>query len=58
MFVTQPLNELAKLALIASDASYFTSANTVSRGGALAPFRDTAKKRCQEQFSNCLRRMA
>lgn len=41
MFVTQPLNELAKLALIASDASYFTSTNTVPLGGALAPFRDT-----------------
>jgi hypothetical protein len=41
MFVTQPLNELAKLAIIASDASYFTSTNTVPLGGALAPFRDT-----------------
>lgn len=41
MIVTQPLNELAKLALIASDASYFTSTNTVSPDGSLAPFRDT-----------------
>ena len=41
MFVTQQLNELAKLALIASDASYFTPTNTVPLGGALAPFRDT-----------------
>ena len=41
MIVTQPLNELAKLALIASDTSYFTSTNTVPLGGVLAPFRDT-----------------
>ncbi len=41
MFVTQSLNELAKLALIASDASYFTSTNIVPLGGALAPLRDT-----------------
>jgi Ca2+-binding RTX toxin-like protein len=41
MFVTQQLNELAKLALIASDTSYFTSTNSVPLGGALAPFRDT-----------------
>lgn len=41
MLVAQPLNELAKLALIASDASYFTSTNTVPLGGTLAPFRDT-----------------
>ncbi|WHZ29132.1 MAG: Alkaline phosphatase [Nitrospira sp.] len=41
MFVTQPLNELAKLALIASDAAYFTSSTIVPLGGALAPLRDT-----------------
>lgn len=39
MFVTQPLNELAKLALIASDDSYFTGA--ISAPSALAPLRDT-----------------
>ncbi|MDH5348457.1 MAG: DUF2974 domain-containing protein [Nitrospira sp.] len=41
MFVTQQLNELAKLALIASDAAYFTLTNTVPLNGPLAPFRDT-----------------
>ncbi len=41
MFVTQPLNELAKLALVASDASYFTPTQTLPLGGALAPLRDT-----------------
>ena len=39
MFVTQPLNELAKLALIASDDSYFTG--TLSSPSVLAPLRDT-----------------
>ena len=39
MFVTQSLNELAKLTLIASDDSYFTGA--LSAPSALAPLRDT-----------------
>ena len=39
MFVTQPLNELSKLALIASDASYFTA--TLSAPQILAPLQDT-----------------
>lgn len=39
MFVTQSLNELAKLALIASDDSYFTGA--LNAPSALAPLRDT-----------------
>jgi hypothetical protein len=39
MFVTQPLNELAKLALIASDDSYFTGA--LNAPSVLAPLRDT-----------------
>ncbi|ALA57583.1 hypothetical protein [Nitrospira moscoviensis] len=39
MSVTQPLNELVKLTLIASDASYFTSALTAP--SILAPLRDT-----------------
>ncbi|MBK9308279.1 MAG: DUF2974 domain-containing protein [Nitrospira sp.] len=39
MFVTQQLNELAKLALIASDASYFTA--SLSAPQFLAPLQDT-----------------
>ena len=39
MPVTQPLNELAKLALIASDDSYFTAA--LAAPSTLAPLRDT-----------------
>lgn len=39
MFVPQTLNELAKLALIASDDSYFTAA--LAAPSTLVPLRDT-----------------
>ncbi len=39
MYVTQPFNELSKLALVASDAAYFTA--TLSAPQILAPLQDT-----------------
>lgn len=39
MYVTQPFNELSGLALVASDAAYFTA--TLSAPQILAPLQDT-----------------